>query len=140
MYEITTEWYQQRKVKGKSTTKRLSNEFEEQDWASDVADSVGSFLEEHPRIVFSGMEEFGRGLCLQFPLSLRCETHGDCRAHHIESAREYVEKSVDDLKEGESTDLASGGTKWVTITIRCVPKEEADEKSGPAILRNRLRL
>ncbi|MGW3867287.1 hypothetical protein ACWEDZ_38395 [Streptomyces sp. NPDC005047] len=128
MFQIKTEWHQQRRTRGKSTTKKLSSETALHEWPDGVASYVKTFLEEHPRVSFSGMEDFGQGGCVMYPLSLRCRTYGDCRTHHIESVQEWVEKRVDELKEGESEDLVAGGTKWVAITITCVPKpEEPDE-------------
>ena len=140
-YEVTTVWRQQRTVRGRTTTRTLGREVQEWEWPDAVGQSVASFLEENRKAVFSGMEEFGTGLCVMHPLSLRCKTHGDCRAHHIESVREWVEKTTDELAEGASTDLTSGGTKWVTITIEALPDETDDEEpepasaQGPAVLR-----
>lgn len=127
MYRVTTEWFQQRTVNGKTTQTKLSTETEEFEWPDQVAEFTASFLREHPRVHFSGMEEFGSGSCLMEPRSLRCRAFGDCRAHHIESARDWVEKRVDELKPEESTDLCGGSLKWFGITITQVPEPEEDE-------------
>lgn len=125
-YAITTEWHQQRTVRGQTRTALLSKETEEVEWPDDVAGAVASFLEEHPRVSFSGTEDFGQGGCMTDPLTLRCRAYGDCRAHHIESVKGWTASRVDELKAGESTDFVTGGRKWAAITVTALPDAEPD--------------
>ncbi|WP_369042289.1 hypothetical protein [Streptomyces sp. Midd1] len=133
MLQITTEWYRQITIEGKTRQRKLSSETEELQWPSDVADHVAAFLRDNPKVVFSGMEEFGSGHCVTDPTSPRCKTHGDCRAHHIESARAWVEQRADELKDGETETLTCGhvrGTsKWVSLEVERLP--EPDEVEEP---------
>ncbi|MGW3763064.1 hypothetical protein [Streptomyces sp. NPDC005131] len=126
MFKVTTEWNQQRTVKGRTVQKRTSNETEEVEWPDGVADFIAQFLYNRPGIVFSGMEFFGEGGCVLDPVSPRCRTHGDCRRHHIESVKEYVEKSVDELNPGEYTDFTTGGRTWVSIKVEALVAPDGD--------------
>ncbi|WP_180989953.1 hypothetical protein [Streptomyces noursei] len=49
-------------------------------------------------------------------------------AHHIESAPEYVESTVGELKPGESTDLIGGALQQVSIEIKADGGPEGDEE------------
>lgn len=125
-YAVTTEWRRQRKVGGATRQELLSKESEEFEWPDSVAGAIASFLEEHRRAWFSGMEDFGQGGCLMYPVSLRCRAYGDCRYHHIESVREWTESRVDELGTGESTDFVVSGMKWAAITVEALPDPEPD--------------
>ncbi|WP_164716058.1 hypothetical protein [Streptomyces sp. WAC 06738] len=128
MYAVTIEWRQQRTVRGKTSQKLLSRETEEIEWSNGVADSVADFLRAHPRIGFSGMEDFGQGGCVLDPVSLRCRAYGDCRHHHIESVRDWVQGRVDELKADESVDFTGGALKWVAIEVTALPEPEPEDE------------
>lgn len=127
MIRVTTEWRQQRTVRGKTSQKLLEGEIEEFEWPDSVADSVVSLLEKHPRLTFSGMEDFGQGGCVLDPLTLRCKAYGDCRHHHIESVKEWVESRVGEMKTGETVDFTGGGLKYVSITVEVLPDPEPED-------------
>ncbi|MFJ3270953.1 hypothetical protein [Streptomyces sp. NPDC086776] len=126
MFKITTEWYRQRTVKGRTVQKQTSSETEEAEWPDGVAEFIAQFLYNRPGIVFSGMEDFGQGGCVLDPVSLRCRAYGDCRRHHIESVKEWVEKAVDELKTGESMDFTTGGCTWVSLKVEALETPETD--------------
>ncbi|MFJ4739127.1 hypothetical protein [Streptomyces sp. NPDC088775] len=128
MFEVTTEWRQQRAANGRTSQKLLSRATEESEWPDGVAEFIAGFLEEHPKIGFSGMEDFGQGGCLMHPVSLRCQAYGDCRHHHIESVREWVEKRVDAMKTGEVVDFTGGALKWVSIEVKAIPEPEPEDE------------
>lgn len=143
--KVETEWRQQRTARGKTSQRLVSSDVDEFEWPDGVAEFLASFLRDHPRIAFSGMEDFGQGGCVLDPVSLRCRAYGDCRHHHIESVREWIERRVDELKLGESVDFTGGGLKWVSITVTALADSDPDEDTGPAgrgpaVLRELLRL
>ncbi|WP_411087843.1 hypothetical protein [Streptomyces sp. 061-3] len=126
MFKITTEWYRQRTVNGRTVQKQKSSETEEAEWPNGVADFIAQFLYNRPGIVFSGMEEFGQGGCVLDPVSLRCRAYGDCRRHHIESVKDYVQKTLDKLEPGEYTDFTAGALTWVSIKVEALEAPESD--------------
>ncbi|MFC8125523.1 hypothetical protein [Streptomyces sp. NPDC057302] len=127
MFIVTTTWEQWRTVKGKTTSRQLSSEKAEFEWPDGVAGYVVSFLTDHPGVVISGTEDFGIGSCALDPISVRCRTHGDCRTHHIESVKQWIESRVDELKPEASTDLCGGRLKSFSIEIKRMAEPEPDE-------------
>jgi hypothetical protein len=127
MIRVTTEWRQQRTVRGKTSQDLLEGETEEFEWPDSVANSITSLLEAHPKLTFSGMEDFGEGGCVLDPVSLRCRAYGDCRHHHMESVREWVEKRVDEMKPGETESFTAGGLKWVSVDVEVLPEPEPED-------------
>ncbi|WP_159401628.1 hypothetical protein [Streptomyces sp. NRRL F-5053] len=129
MFEVKTHWFQQYSVYGESRCKQLSGDTRTLQWHSDVADYIASFLSDHPKVRFSGMEEFGSGSCVLEPISSRCRTHGDCRKHFIEAVRTWTKSSVQNLQTGDPLILTSSGRKWVSLEIKALP---APDDNGPA--------
>ncbi|MEV8601858.1 hypothetical protein AB0465_18490 [Streptomyces griseoviridis] len=129
MIRVTTEWRRQRTVRGKSTQHLISAESEECEWPDGVAGCVASILESHPQLTFSGMEDFGEGECVLTEGHNCANTRHrrDCRAHHINSVREWVEKRVDEMKPGETEDFTAGGLKWVSVQVEVLPEPEDDQ-------------
>ncbi|WP_329147148.1 hypothetical protein OIU91_16515 [Streptomyces sp. NBC_01456] len=105
----------------------MEAETEEFEWPDSVANSIVSLLESHPRLTFSGMEDFGQGGCVLYPQTLRCKAYGDCRHHHIESVKEWIEKRVGDMKVGETEDFTGGALKWVSVSVEVLPDPEPDD-------------
>ncbi|MET9360439.1 hypothetical protein ABZX93_05975 [Streptomyces sp. NPDC006632] len=137
MIRVTTEWRQQRTLRGKTSQNLLEAGTEEFEWPDSVAASIAALLERHPRLTFSGMEDFGEGGCVLDPLTLRCKAYGDCRHHHIESVKEWVEQRVGDMKVGETEDFTGGALKWVSVSVEVLPDpdpepdEDEDEDEEP---------
>lgn len=128
MIQVKIEWRQQRTVRGKTSQNFLEGETEEFDWPDSVADSIAALLQAHPKLTFSGMEDFGQGGCVLDPLTLRCRAYGDCRHHHIESVKEWVESRVGELKTGETVDFTGGGLKWVSVEVEVLPEPEDEDE------------
>lgn len=128
MIRVTTEWRQQRTVRGKTSQQLVEGETEEFDWPDAVADSIAGLLKSHPRLTFSGMEDFGEGGCVLDPQTLRCKAYGDCRHHHIESVKEWVEKRVGEMKVGDTEDFHGGGLKWVSVSVEVLPEPDPEEE------------
>ncbi|MGW1261251.1 hypothetical protein ACWD7Y_04720 [Streptomyces drozdowiczii] len=101
-----------------------------------------SLLESHPKLTFSGMEDFGEGECVLTDGHNCANTRHrqDCRAHHLNSVREWIEKRVDEMKPGETEDFTGGGLKWVSVKVEVLPEPEpetepdddVDENDEPA--------
>ncbi|MEV8399282.1 hypothetical protein [Streptomyces niveus] len=127
MIRVTIEWRQQRTVRGKTSQNLLEAETEEFEWPDSVASSIASLLEAHPKLTFSGMEDFGQGGCVLYPQTLRCKAYGDCRHHHIESVREWVESRVGELKTGESVDFTGGALKYVSVQVEALPEAQDED-------------
>ncbi|WP_405668044.1 hypothetical protein [Streptomyces sp. NBC_00055] len=126
MFKITAERFQQRTLKGRTVQKMTSSETDEAEWPDGVAEFIAQFLYNRPGIVFSGMENFGEGTCFLHPVSPRCRTHGDCRRHHIESVKEWVENTVGELKPGEYTDFTAGARIWLSIKVEALDVPDGD--------------
>ncbi|MFE5853169.1 hypothetical protein ACFQ61_08105 [Streptomyces sp. NPDC056500] len=62
-----------------------------------------------------------------YPQTLRCRAYGDCRHHHVESVKEWVESRIGELKTGESVDFTGGTLKWVSVQVEVLPEPEEDE-------------
>ncbi|MGW6604848.1 hypothetical protein [Streptomyces sp. NPDC055036] len=128
MIRVTTEWRQQRTVRGKTSQNLLETETEEFEWPESVAGSIAALLEQHPRLTFSGMEDFGEGECVLTEGHNCANTRHrkDCRTHHINSVREWIEKCVDELGIGETKDFTGGGLKWVSVQVEVVTEDEPE--------------
>ncbi|MGW1180207.1 hypothetical protein [Streptomyces drozdowiczii] len=135
MIRVTTEWHQQRTTRGKTRQHLLEGKTEEFEWPDSVASSVVALLEALPNLTFSGMEDFGEGECVLTEGHNCANTRHrkDCRAHHINSVREWVEERVDEMKPGESVDFTGGGLKWVSVQVEVLPdpEPEVEEEDPP---------
>ncbi|MEU7146998.1 hypothetical protein AB0B15_03000 [Streptomyces sp. NPDC045456] len=132
MIRVTTEWRHQRTVRGKTSQKLLEAETGEFEWPDSVADSIVALLEANPKLKFSGMEDFGEGECaLTEGHNCAATRHRkDCRTHHINSVREWVEKRVDEMEVGETKTFTGGGLKWVSVDVEVLPEPELEDDEG----------
>ncbi len=130
MIRVTTEWRQQRTVRGRTSQNLLEAEAEEFEWPDSVAGSIASLLEQHPRLTFSGMEDFGEGDCVLTEGHNCANTRHrkDCRHHHIESVKEWVEGRVGEMKTGETVDFTGGGLKYVSVRVEVLPEPEDEDE------------